>query len=138
MTKKKDSLRERILEEMTVDYSKILERHLELARQLIRLSEEGHVEILVQDKVTGTESILLYLIGKLYAKEAGLSSSVEVGNQEFLEYLGMPKGSLLPWLKDLRDRNQIRQIKRDRRTYHRIPASLVGTVLKQIHDKLTE
>ena len=136
MQNDKGNLRKRILEEMTVDYSKVLEQNFDLARQFIRLTKEGDVEILVKEKVTGQEKILLYLIGKLYAKEAGLTSSDEVGNEEFLENLGMPQGSLLPWLKGLRDENKIKQIQRDRHTYHTIPTSLVDETLKQIDKKL--
>ncbi len=136
MQSDKENLRKRILQEMTVDYSKVLEGNFGLAKQFIRLTKEGDVEILVKEKVTGQERILLYLIGKLYAKEAGLTSSDEVGNQELMENLGMPQGSLLPWLKGLRDENKIKQIKRERHTYHTIPISLVGKTLKQIDKKL--
>lgn len=131
-----ENLRKRILKEMTMDYSKVLEDNFDLAKQFIRLSKEGEVEILVKEEVTGLEKILLYLIGKLYAREAGIASSDEVGNEEFLENLGIPQGSLLPWLKSLRDENKIRQITRDRHTYHTIPISLVGETLKKIAEKL--
>ena len=131
-----EELRKKILEEMTVDYSKALEGNFNLAKQFVRLTEDGDVEILVKEKVTGQEKILLYLIGKLYAKEAGLTSSSDVGNEEFLKNLRMPEGSLLPWLKSLRDERQIRQVKRDRHTYHAVPISLVGRKLKEIDRKL--
>lgn len=132
----KEDLRKKIIQEMTVDYSRVLENNFSLAKQFVRLTKEGDVEILVKDKVTGQEKILLYLIGKLYAKEAGLTSSDEVGNEEFLENLGMPQGSLLPWLKGLRDENKIKQIQRNRHTFHTIPISLVGETLRQIDKKL--
>lgn len=136
MQSDKENLKKRILEEMTVDYSKILEQNLDLAKQFIRLAKEGNVEILVREKVTGEEKILLYLIGKLYAKEAGLTSTEDVGNQEFMDSLDIPSGSLLPWLKSLRDENKIKQIKRERFTYHLIPVSLVGKTLKAIEKKI--
>lgn len=136
MQSDKENLRERILEEMTVDYSKVLEENFALAKQFIRLTKEGDVDILVKEKVTGLERILLYLIGKLYAKEAGLTSSDEAGNEELMENLGMPQGSLLPWLKSLRDEGKIKQVKKERRTYHTIPISLVSKALRQIDKKL--
>lgn len=136
MNNEKEDLRKRILQEMTVDYSEVLEENFELAKQFIRLTKEGEVDILVKEKVTGQEKILLYLVGKLYAKEAGLTSSDEVGNQEFLENLGIPEGSLLPWLKSLRDENKIKQIKRERYVYHAIPIGLVGEIIRQIDEKL--
>lgn len=136
MQSDRENLRERILQEMTVDYSKVLEKNFGLAKQFLRLTKEGDVEILVKEKVTGQERILLYLIGKLYAKEAGLTPSDEVGNRELMENLGMPQGSLLPWLKDLRDENKIKQVKRERHTYHMIPINLVEKTLGQIDKKL--
>lgn len=136
MQSDKENLRERILEEMTVDYSKVLEENFASAKQFIRLTKEGDVDILVKEKVTGLERILLYLIGKLYAKEAGLTSSDEAGNEELMENLGMPQGSLLPWLKSLRDEGKIKQVRKERRTYHTIPISLVGKTLRQIDKKL--
>ena len=132
----KEDLKKRILEEMTVDYSKVLEQNFELAKQFIRLTKEGNVEILVKEGVTGEEKILLYLIGKLYTKEAGITSTEDVGNQEFMDNLGIPVGSLLPWLKSLRDENKIKQIRRERHTYHFIPFSLVGKTLKAIGKKM--
>ena len=132
----KEKLKRKILQEMTVNYSKILEQTFDLAKQFIRLTKNGDVEILVKEKVSGKEKVLLYLIGKLYAKEAGLTPTDEVGNKELMEKLGMPSGSLLPWLKDLRDKNKIKQIKRESRTYHSIPISLVDKTLKKIEKKL--
>jgi len=136
MQSEKENLRKRILEEMMADYSKVLEDSLGLAKHFVRLTKEGDVEILVKEKVTGQEMILLYLVGKLYAKEAGLTTSDEVGNEEFLENLAVPSGSLLPWLKSLRDENKIKQTKRDRYSYHSIPVSVVGETLKQLDKKL--
>ena len=136
MQNDKENLRKRILEEMTIDYSKVLEQNFDLARQFIRLTKEGDVEILVKEKATGEERIQLYLIGKLYAKEAGLTSTEDVGNQEFMDNLGIPSGSLLPWLESLRDENKIKQVKRERHTYHSIPIGLVAKTLKVIEKKI--
>lgn len=131
----RERLKKRILEEMTVDYSRVLEQNLDLAKQLIRLAENGDVEVLVRERISGPDKILLYLIGKLYAKEAGLVSTDEVGNNELMEKLGMPSGSLLPWLKGLRDENRIKQIERERHAYHSIPINQVERTLKEIRKK---
>lgn len=138
MQSDKKDLKKRIREEMTVDYSSVLEENFDLAKQFIRLTEDGEVEVRVKEKVTGEEAILLYLLGKKYAKEGGYTLTDEVGNEEFLGNLGMPEGSLLPWLKSLRDRNRIKRIKRERYVYHVIPIGLVGETLKLIDEKLQE
>jgi hypothetical protein len=121
---------------MTVDYSSALEKNFDLAKQFIRVTKAGKVDILVKDRLNGEEQILLYLIGKLYAKEAGFVPAEEVSNKEFLEELGVPEGSLLPWLKDLRDTNKIRQVKRGRYTYHLIAPNLVERTLKSVENKI--
>jgi len=129
-------LKRRILEEMTVNYSTNLERSFDLAKQFIRLLPEGTVEILVKYNATGKEQILLYLIGKMYAKEAGYVSDESVNNNELLQQLGLPVGSLLPFLKELRDQNLIRQMKRDNNVHHAVPPAKVQDVLNSVGRKL--
>jgi hypothetical protein len=129
-------LRKKILEEMTVDYSSNLERNFELAKQFIRITKEGAVEVLVRDKVGGKEQIVLYLIGKMYAKEGGLAPTDEVSNNELMEQLRIPVGSLLPWLKELRDKNRVKQLKREKKVYHSVPANLIEDTLRIIEKKV--
>lgn len=131
----REHLRKRILEELVINYS-VLEQNLNLAKGLIGLAENGEVDVKIREKLTGPDKILLYLVGKLYAKEAGLATTDEVGNSEFMEKLAIPSGSLLPWLKTLRDENRIRQTERDRYTYHSIPISQVEKTLTEIAQKI--
>lgn len=132
------SLRKKIMEEMTADYSSALEKHFDLAKQLIRITKEGKVDVLYKNKLTGTESVLLYLIGKLYAKEAGFAPTSDVGNKELMDELGVPKGSVLPWLKQLRDTNQIMQVKAGKYTNHVIALNIVEKILTGIEKKLSK
>lgn len=129
-------LRQRIIDEMTVDYTSTLEKNFDLAKRFIKITKDGKVDVLFKDKLNGMEQILLYLIGKLYAKEAGFVAADEVGNEELINELGIPKGSLFPWLKWLRDENKVKQAKKGRYTYHSIPEYLVERVLKGIEEKL--
>jgi len=133
---KMNNLRTRISQEMTVEYSGSLEKNFDLAKQFIRITKQGKVDILARDKFIGKERILLYLVGKLYAKEAGLATTNEVGNKELLDELGIPEGSLLPWLKDLRGTNKIKQAKKGRYTYHFIPINLVERTLRSMEEKV--
>lgn len=133
---KENGLKKMIIEEMTVDYSNALEKNFDLAKQFIRITKDGKVDILFKDKLSGKEKILLYLIGKLYAKEVGFAATDDVGNKELMDELGIPKGSLLPWLKDLRDENKIKQVKKGRYTHHSIPVNLVERTLKSTERKL--
>jgi hypothetical protein len=135
MSKAKGDLRKRILEEMTVDYANKLEKNFNLAKQFIRITKEGKVDILIKDKISGKEQILLYLVGKIYAKEAGLAETDEVGNDELMKELGIRVGSLLPWLKELRDKKKIRQIRHGKNVYHTIPVNQIEEVLKALEKK---
>ena len=131
-----NGLRKRIIEEMTVDYAGALEKNFDLAKQFIRVTKDGRIDILFKDKLTGEEQILLYMIGKLYAKEASLIATDEVDNKELLDELGVPKGSLFPWLKSLRDSSKIKQTKRGKYVNHSIPVNLVERTLQGIERKL--
>ena len=133
---KEVDFKRRILAEMTVSYSSNLEKNFELAKQFIRLTPEGTVDVLVRDKLPGKEQILLYLVGKMYAKEAGYVTDENVGNNELLERLGFPVGSLLPFLKELRDENLIRQVKRENNVHHDVPPALVEEILNSVNKKL--
>jgi hypothetical protein len=126
------SLKEKILEEMTVNYGNALEKNFELAKQFIRITQEGKIDILVKDKLTGKEQILIYFVGKLYAKEAGLAPTEYVTNKEITDELMMPTGSVLPWLKELRDSNKIRAVKEG---VHSIHVNVVERALKEVEKK---
>jgi len=130
------SLKQRILEEMTVNYSSNLEKNFDVAKRLIRITPDGFVEILVREKLGGKDQIVLYLIGKMYAKEVGYVSDEYVGNGELLERLGFPVGSLLPFLKELRDQNLVRQVKRENNVFHTVPPAKIEEILNTIERKL--
>ena len=132
------SFKERIDEEMTVNYTNSLEKNFDLAKQFIRITREGKVDVRVKDKLTGTENICLYLIGKLYAKEAGFTATENVGNKELVQELGIRMGSLLPWLKSLRDSNMVKDVRTGKTVEHRMKINLVERVLKDINNKLGE
>jgi len=123
---------------MTVDRMEVLAGALDLAKQFLRLSSDGTVEILQLGRLGGKAQILLYLIGKMYAHEAGLAATSDVGNSELLEQLRIPEGSLYPWLKTLRDKNRITQSRRGKRVLHSIPTGLVEETLLEIERALAE
>lgn len=133
-----NNLKRKIIEEMTVDYGSAIEKNFDLAKQLIRITKDGKIDVLIKDRLTGKENILLYLIGKLYAKEADLTLTDDAGNKELMDELGVPKGSLLPWLKELRDENKIRAITKGRYTYHLIALNVVEKTLKEIIKKASK
>ena len=128
-------LRKRILEEMTADHSSALERNFDLAKQFLRITREGKVEVQFKDQLTGQEQILLYLIGKLYAKEAGVTTTDDAENKELMDELGVPKGSLLPWIKALRDKGRIKTVRKKRYTHHTVALNFVETTLKSVERK---
>ncbi len=129
-------LKKRIHEEMTSNHSNSLEKNFDVAKQYIRITKDGKVDVIIKEKLGGKDKLLLYMVGKLYAKEAGFSPSDDVGNKEFMEELGVAKGSLLPWLKELRDSNKIRQVKRGNNVHHTVPIGLVERTLSNIEKKL--
>ncbi len=131
------SLKERIRSEMMVDYESALERNYELAKEYVCLTTAGKVEVRAHGRFTARERVQLYLIGKLYASEAEICDSDSAPNDELLEELGLPKGTLMPTLKDLRDKNRIAQIKDGGRVRHRMPKNMVQRSLEEIQAKIT-
>ncbi|MFH0949209.1 MAG: hypothetical protein V1802_01850 [Candidatus Aenigmatarchaeota archaeon] len=136
MTTKPEELKKRIQEEMTVDYSNSLDKNFDLAKQFVRVTRDGKIDVIIKDKLSGKDQLLLYMIGKLYAKEAGFSPTDDVGNKELMDELSVPKGSVLPWLKELRDNNKIKQVKRGKNVHHTIPISVVEKALKSIEKRI--
>ena len=129
-------LKEKILAEMTSNYTNALDKNFELAKKFIRITSEGFVEVLVKDKISGKEQILLYLIGKVYAKEARLSITEEVENSELMRELGIPLGSLLPWLKSLKEENKIKPVRKGKLVNHIASINLIEKILTGINEKL--
>ena len=132
------NLKRKIIEEMTVDYGSSLEKNFDHAKQLIRITKDGKIDVLFKDNLTGKENISLYLIGKLYGKEAELIPTNDADNKELMDELGVPKGSLLPWLKDLRDENKIKTNIKGKYTYHTIALNVVEKTLKEILKKVNK
>jgi len=130
-----DNLKRRIMDEMVVDYASALEKNFDLAKRFIRITKDGRVDILVKDKLVVRDNIALYLIGKLYARQAGFAASDEVNNEELLNELGIPSGSLLPGLKELRDKTIIKTIKREGLSYHVIQPNVVEKKLREINER---
>jgi len=136
MTKETGALKKKIIEEMTVDYANALEKNFDLAKQFIRITQDGKVDLLHKEKFTGKEQVLLYFIGKLYAKEGGLIDAADAGNKELMDELGIPQGSILPWLKELRDSNKIKQVKKGKFTHHSIAVNMIEKALNVAEKKI--
>jgi len=132
MNNKDNKLKKRIMEEMMVDHQNILEKYFDLAKKFINITTEGIINIISEEKFSIEEKIILYLIGKIYAKEAGLVSTEEVGYKELMDNLGVLKGTIYPVIKRLRDKNKISQKKQGKLTYITIPLNLIGKILSKM------
>lgn len=128
-------LKERILKEMVSDHSSALEKNFDLAKKFIRLTKEGKVEVLDKESHDGPTQVLLYIIGKEFALKAELCKEAKVSNEELLHELGMPKGSLLPALKKLRDAKKIKPTKTGKLSFHAAYPNLIEKLLKGIEAK---
>ena len=132
-----DELREKILKEMKADYSDALDRNFPLAKEMIRVTADGKVDVVVKDNLTGPDKVALYLIGKRYAHRALLANSEFVKNNELKSELGIKEGSLLPWLKELRDNNMlVPGPKEGRESTQAIALNVVESVLKRINGRM--
>lgn len=128
-----EDLKNRILNEMRVDYGDALERNFDLAKQFIGITKNGKIDVKFKTKLPNDDNIMLYLIGKLYANAAGLSETQEVTNRELMDELGMPLGSVVTSLKRLRDSHRIIQIKDG---LHKVRVNEIEKALDSIKNKL--
>ena len=131
-------LKERIKDQMMSSYSNSLEKNFELAKNFIRITKEGKVDVIVKDKINVKFSILLYLIGKLYSKEGSLSETEFVGSKEFMEELGLPSGTFWRSIKELKDKNKVNTKTNKGVNSYTILISSVEKVLKMIKEKIEE
>jgi hypothetical protein len=130
-----DQFKDKILKEMVADQKNALERNFELAKKFIEITSEGKVNVLVNShpKIDAKDSLVLYMIGKLYAKEAELCNSETVSNGELMKELGLPDGTVRRTLKELRDSNKIIQISPG---IHTIKSNLLERFLNEIDQKI--
>lgn len=136
MTDANRSLEERIKSEMTVDYRDALEKNFETAKEFIAITPEGKISLRKREGLSGIDRILLYLLGKVYAAKVGYAKEEKVSNVELMDELGIKQGSLLPWLKSLRDNNFIKTDSRGNLSYHYIQHNRIETVLSDVAKKL--
>lgn len=129
-----ETLKEKILTKMVADHSDALEKNFERAKNLIAITKTGKIDLLVDKKKLGGEDLIkLYCMGKLYAKEAGLTESSEVHYNELMDELGIKLGSVLPWLKSLREKNYL---KSDKKGFHYMSAHMVEKTIEELSKKL--
>lgn len=136
MPEEKGSLEERIRNEMTVDYHDALEKNFETAKELIAITPDGKISLRKSAGLGGEDKILLYLIGKVYAKKVGFTTDEKVANEELMNELGIKQGSLLPWLKFLRDKNLIKNELKGNKAYHYITHNHIERMLNEITKKI--
>jgi hypothetical protein len=129
-----ENLKEKIRKEMTADKVSALDRNFGLSKEFFTLAKDGSVSLKVDcSKLSNEEQIELYLVGKLYSKEAEYSIEDSATNRELEKELGLPSGSVKSTLKTLRDSRAIRQV---REGVHTISLNRVTDVLTKIKNKL--
>jgi len=129
-------LKERILKEMVVDYKSALEKNFNTVKRFLAITKDGTVHLHVdKKKLSGKQLILIYLIGKIYAKEAGCSDVDHATNKELMDELGLPEGSVWGYLSQLNNENRIRQVGKGA---YRIPVNLIEKTLSEISSKVGE
>jgi len=127
------NFKEKIKEEMVVDYANALEKNYGIAKNLLRLTSAGKVDIKDKERLDEKDKILLYMIGKLYAKEAELAESEYVSNKEFANELGMNENSIRSYLSQLKTKTDKK--KDGGKAFHRISINYVEKILKKIDKK---
>ncbi len=114
----------------------ILEQNFALAKEFIRVTKEGKVKILVNNNMfTEQEKIAMYLIGKQYAKYAGLAESEYVSVRELSSELNIPRKAVAARAAELRNKNIIADRAEHENSGYAILPDAIGVVLTAIKAK---
>lgn len=128
------NLKERIKKEMVIDKVSILDESFDVVKNLISISNDGSVSLICSNKnLTNEDRIKLYLIGKLYSKEAEFSKEEDVTNKELEKELGLPAGSIQYSLTILRQSKEIYALTRGA---HSVYPNKIAAILETIKTKI--
>ena len=129
-----DELRSWIREKMTVDEGSVLNEHKDLVSRFLGLASDGRVFIrLDKGKLTTTEQVALYLVGKIYSNVAGYSENAEASNDELGRELGMPGGTVRRVTMELRRAGWITT---GERGSQEVVLNALPVILKKIDSKI--
>jgi hypothetical protein len=119
---------------MTVDEESVLSQQKDLVARFLGLTSDGRVFLrLAKDKLTTTEQVALYLVGKIYANVAGYSESVDASNDELGRELGMPGGSVRRVTMELRKAGVIATTERGSQ---RVILNALPAILNRIGERI--
>lgn len=129
-----EELEKWVKEELTVTEVNELARHKEKVKELIGITSDGMVVFKADStKLSATEIVCLYMIGRVYAHVAGYIDEESVANKELIGALNLPEGTIGRALKELRDRKIIIA---EKTGIHRIPYAKIGGILENILKKV--
>lgn len=131
MTDDISPLKKRILEEMKVDGAGALEQHFEVVKTLVKLTPTGRVVVLDKERYGARDQVMLYLLGKLYGGEAGLSQK-GASNEELMIELGLPEGTVRPRLKELRDARLVATTADGGESLHHVPSHMIERAIQSV------
>jgi hypothetical protein len=134
------------------DRNQYMERYSSLTKRFVSINGQGEISIIVEG--SDKERILLYLIGKLYARKDGLVPSEFVDRSELVQKLGIPETYLLELLKELGNKQLIsrnRMVSRTgrkgrksrkgmdvgRKVYYGVMIDKLGSILEMIDARLS-
>jgi len=133
------SLEERIKGELYLNRADALAKHFLTVKTLLRIRpEDGGIHLLTPEVLSGKLRVLTYMVGKLFAHAADESHKGRVGNEELVRELGIRMGSLLPYLKRLRDEGFIAAQLEGKRSFHSVRLSCLDKAMECIVSSLAK
>ena len=129
-------LAEWVRKEMAMDRGDVLMSAKERVAKLVGITADGGVAFRLPpeglSKLRAKDKILLYAVGKLYANVAGYAADETISNNELAVNLGLPRGTVDPTLKELREAHLLNA---PREGAHSLPLNRVLEVLADIEKK---
>jgi len=126
------ALKDKIQDEIVTDHETILESNFERVKQLLRLHEDGTINI--EGKYRNLEpelQILIYFIGQRFAYEGELSETDSLTSSFFYERLDKSDRTIRNYLQELREDGFI---KKEGQSEHRLIAENLPDALTRIEE----
>lgn len=128
--------KENPLSELLYDEEHEFEKLVPQVKQIVKIKKDG-TPVIVCDKrkLTQTELITCYLIGKFFAKKLKLTEKDSATNREISNYLKISLSIVSARVKDLRDNEILEQVTRGE---HKVSTIHLESFLNKLLEKVGE
>ena len=126
---------EDILKRLIYDEELEFEKLVPKVEKVVKVKKENGTPVIVCDekKLSQKEKIMLYLIGKFFAKQLKLSETESATNKEIAKWLKLKENVVSARMSDLREEKLVEQVSKGE---HKISTAKLDDFLDELLNKL--